>query len=129
MSVTSCTAANEIGKRGRGRPKTQGDSQRREAIIDTARNTFIELGYQGTTTDIVAQRCQISKQTLYRLFPSKAELFVAIVANHRQFMLELPRRRARPSTGRMVSQQCLRRYSWSISATSANGNVMRSSIS
>lgn len=91
MSVTSCTAANEIGKRGRGRPKTQGDSQRREAIITTARNTFIELGYQGTTTDIVAQRCQVSKQTLYRLFPSKAELFVAIVANHRQLMLELPR--------------------------------------
>ncbi|MDE1157047.1 MAG: TetR/AcrR family transcriptional regulator [Neorhizobium sp.] len=91
MSVTSCTAANEIGKRGRGRPKTQGDSQRREEIIRTARNTFIELGYTGTTTDIVAQRCHISKQTLYRLFASKAELFAAIVADHRQLMLELPR--------------------------------------
>lgn len=78
-------------KRGRGRPKAVTDQDRRASIIETARRTFMELGLVGTTTDIVASRCKISKQTLYRLFPSKAELFVAVVAAHRQTMLDLPR--------------------------------------
>lgn len=56
-----------------------------------ARRTFIELGLLRTTTDIVAARCRISKQTLYRLFPSKSDLFIAVVAAHRQTMLDLPR--------------------------------------
>lgn len=78
-------------KRGRGRPKSLPDPLRRQAIIDTARRTFIELGLMGTTTEIVASRCRISKQTLYRLFPSKTDLFIAVVAAHRQMMLDLPR--------------------------------------
>lgn len=78
-------------RRGRGRPRTQSDGQRRADIIDSARRTFIDLGFAGTTTDIVAARCKISKQTLYRLFPSKTELFLAVVTAHRQMMLALPR--------------------------------------
>jgi AcrR family transcriptional regulator len=41
--------------------------------------------------DLVAARCRISKQTLYRLFSSKTELFMAIIAKHRASMLALPR--------------------------------------
>lgn len=78
-------------KRGRGRPRSLSDDERRQSIIDTARRTFIELGLIGTTTDIVASRCRISKQTLYRLFPNKVALFMAVVASHRQMMLALPR--------------------------------------
>lgn len=78
-------------KRGRGRPKTQSDGERRKLITDTARRTFVELGFSGTTTDTVAARCKISKQTLYRLFPSKSDLFLAVVIAHRQMMLDLPR--------------------------------------
>lgn len=78
-------------KRPRGRPKARPDERRRSEIIDVARRTFVELGYMGTTTDIVAARCQISKQTLYRLFTSKSELFLAVVTAHRQMMLNLPR--------------------------------------
>lgn len=78
-------------KRGRGRPKTQSDEDRLQSIIVTARKTFAELGLVRTTTDIVASRCRISKQTLYRLFPSKNDLFLAVVVAHRQMMLDLPR--------------------------------------
>ena len=60
-------------------------------VIETARQTFAELGYAGTTTDVVATRCQISKQTLYRLFPSKQELFVAAAKVSEQTLLALPR--------------------------------------
>ncbi len=78
-------------KRLRGRPKTQSDDERRQAIAAEARRTFIELGYRGTTTDIVAARCHMSKHTLYRVFESKAELFLAVVGSHRRMMLDLPR--------------------------------------
>lgn len=78
-------------KRSRGRPKTKSDDERRQAIVEEARRTFVELGYRGTTTDIVAARCHISKQTIYRVFESKAELFLAVVGSHRRMMLALPR--------------------------------------
>lgn len=51
----------------------------------------MELGYRGTTTDIVAARCRISKQTIYNVFASKADLFLAVVGSHRRMMLALPR--------------------------------------
>jgi AcrR family transcriptional regulator len=91
MSDSETTTGQPLTKRKRGRPKTHSDIDRRSIIIDTARKTFVELGFSGTTTDIVAARCRISKQTLYRLFPSKSDLFLAVVAAHRQMMLDLPR--------------------------------------
>gem|GEM_PF-408891 len=78
-------------KRPRGRPPIYDDATRRMQIIETARQTFAELGYAGTTTDVVATRCQISKQTLYRLFPSKQELFAAAAKIPEQTLLALPR--------------------------------------
>jgi AcrR family transcriptional regulator len=77
--------------RPRGRPKTVSDEVRRDGIIVAARAIFHELGYAGTTMDLVAARCRISKQTLYRLFSGKTELFMAIMADHRASMLALPR--------------------------------------
>lgn len=77
--------------RSRGRPKAVSDDARRATIIASARATFHELGYGGTTMDLVAARCKISKQTLYRLFSGKTDLFMAIIAEHRASMLALPR--------------------------------------
>lgn len=78
-------------RRPRGRPKTASDNDRQAAILAEARETFHQFGYGGTTMDLVAARCKISKQTLYRLFASKTELFMAIIAEHRAAMLALPR--------------------------------------
>ncbi|MFT4182387.1 MAG: TetR/AcrR family transcriptional regulator [Rhizobium sp.] len=78
-------------RRPRGRPKTVSDDARRAGIIVAARATFHEFGYGGTTMDQVAARCRISKQTLYRLFASKIDLFMAIIGEHRASMLALPR--------------------------------------
>ncbi|KAA0692543.1 TetR/AcrR family transcriptional regulator [Neorhizobium sp. P12A] len=78
-------------RRPRGRPKAASDTAKRMKIIAEAQKTFETLGYGGTTMDLVASRCKISKQTLYQLFASKLELFVAVMAVHRQSMLALPR--------------------------------------
>ena len=91
MSDTETTAVQPAAKRKRGRPQTHSDTDRRSDIIDTARKTFVELGFYCSMKDIVAARCRFPKQTLYRLFPSKSDLFLAVVAAHRQMMLDLPR--------------------------------------
>jgi AcrR family transcriptional regulator len=60
-------------------------------IIAGAQKAFETLGYGGATMDLVAAQCKISKQTLYQLFASKLELFVAVMGVHRKSMLALPR--------------------------------------
>jgi AcrR family transcriptional regulator len=77
-------------RRSRGRPKTAPDATRRKAIVAQARQLFRELGYARLTTDAVAARCQISKRTLYRLFPSKTDLIAAMIETHRESMIALP---------------------------------------
>jgi TetR/AcrR family transcriptional repressor of mexJK operon len=77
-------------RRKRGRPKVVTDEAQRALVVEGARTLFLEKGYGRTTTDDVAERCRISKQTLYRLFPSKQDLFAAVVDVHRQSMLALP---------------------------------------
>ena len=81
-----------VGKpsRPRGRPKAVSEETRRDRIIESAFDVFLELGYAGTTTDIVAARCGISKRTLYEVFSSKTELFRAVIVAHRRTMLDLP---------------------------------------
>ena len=90
--MTTKTKSKLLGKvsRNRGRPKLASDDTQRLAIVDGARQLFVERGYGRTTTDDVAAQCRISKQTLYRLFPGKAALFAAVVEAHRYSMLALP---------------------------------------
>jgi AcrR family transcriptional regulator len=53
--------------------------ERRESVLRTAIGTFAARGYFGTTTTEVAKQAGISQAYVYRLFPSKEALFVAVV--------------------------------------------------
>jgi AcrR family transcriptional regulator len=66
------------------------DEQQAAAIARQARDLFLEKGYARTPMEDIAARRRISKRTLYRLFPSKAAIFGAIVDDHRHSMLALP---------------------------------------
>ncbi|WP_064693223.1 TetR/AcrR family transcriptional regulator [Rhizobium aegyptiacum] len=77
--------------RKRGRPKVSSDEDKRTHIVEVARRVFVKYGYAGSTTAVVASEAGISKQTLYKLFQSKEELFAAVVGAHRRLMLDLPR--------------------------------------
>lgn len=90
MDMNTKSAPAEMVPRHRGRPKLVSDDTQRALIVEGARQLFIEKGYGRTTTDDVAARCKISKQTLYRLFPGKPALFAAVVEAHRDSMLALP---------------------------------------
>lgn len=52
---------------------------RREAIVQEAAKLFRELGYERASMSELAQRLGGSKATLYGYFPSKEELFVAVI--------------------------------------------------
>lgn len=47
--------------------------------MSIARQMFIANGYRGTTMDAVATHAHISKQSLYREYPSKDALYSAVV--------------------------------------------------
>ncbi|NPE56609.1 TetR/AcrR family transcriptional regulator [Dickeya dadantii] len=63
----------------RGRPANEALSQ---TIVDAASELFVELGFQATTMDKVAQRAKISKLSIYRHFENKEALFSAAIAAH-----------------------------------------------
>ena len=48
-------------------------------LLDAALDLFVERGYSATRAEEVAQRAGVSKGTLFLYFPSKAELFKAMV--------------------------------------------------
>ncbi|QZQ53838.1 TetR/AcrR family transcriptional regulator [Curtobacterium sp. TC1] len=51
----------------------------REHILAEAKNVFLELGFDRTSMDLVAQRAQTSKRSLYAHFETKDVLFVAVI--------------------------------------------------
>jgi AcrR family transcriptional regulator len=53
--------------------------ERRETVLRTAIGAFATRGYFGTATMEVAKAAGISQAYVYRLFPSKEDLFVAVV--------------------------------------------------
>lgn len=64
------------------RPKLgrKRDHTRDPEILDAALEVLAETGYDGMTIDMVAARAKAGKATLYRRWPSKAELVIDAVA-------------------------------------------------
>lgn len=75
----------------RGRPRTIAADERRRAIVQAAREVFIEVGFARTTTAAVAARASVSKRSIYESFASKTELFAAVIAAQPHLFLDLPR--------------------------------------
>lgn len=65
-------------------PETPSPRQRRkearpQELLDAALALFVEKGFAATRAEEVAQRAGVSKGTLYLYYPSKEELFKAVV--------------------------------------------------
>lgn len=61
------------------RPPRQHLSRKRNAVLDAAQASFLELGYAQTRMDLVAERAGVSKATVYAHFASKEDLFSAVI--------------------------------------------------
>jgi AcrR family transcriptional regulator len=64
----------------RGRPPL--DEMERKHILESTTAVFLEKGFLRASTNEIARRAQTSKQTLYALFPTKAELFAGVMGVH-----------------------------------------------
>jgi AcrR family transcriptional regulator len=53
--------------------------ERRETVLRTAVKAFAARGYYGTPTVDIAKEAGISQSYLYRLFPAKEDLFIAVI--------------------------------------------------
>ena len=57
----------------------QNYQKKQNKILATARCLFLSRGYQNTCMDQVAKESGVTKQTVYRYFPSKLKLFRAVL--------------------------------------------------
>jgi len=53
--------------------------KKQEEILNAAKFLFLSKGYQNTSMDSVAAEAKVTKQTVYRYFLSKEELFKAVL--------------------------------------------------
>ncbi len=52
---------------------------RKQQILDAAKEVFIEKGYASTTTASIAKQADVSEVTLFRYFSSKHEVFDSVI--------------------------------------------------
>ncbi|OCO98429.1 MULTISPECIES: TetR/AcrR family transcriptional regulator [unclassified Ensifer] len=75
--------------RPRGRPQVRSDDETRRVIILAAERQFCDLGYEAANINIIARNSGVSTKTLYRLFPTKADLFERVISLRiAEFVLE-----------------------------------------
>jgi AcrR family transcriptional regulator len=80
----------EGSRRPRGRPQIRSDAATLELIVAAARQEFNAKGYASTSMGVVAERAGVSTKTLYRLIPTKADLFKSVISERiGRFILEI----------------------------------------
>ncbi|MFT3900730.1 MAG: TetR/AcrR family transcriptional regulator [Gordonia sp. (in: high G+C Gram-positive bacteria)] len=75
MTTSSTTPA---GRNGTRLPR----SARRLQLLDAASEIFVERGYHSAGMDEIAIHAGVSKPVLYQHFPSKLDLYIAVVDSH-----------------------------------------------
>ena len=74
--------------RRRGRAAHLGPERRRPLVLDAAFELFLEHGYDGTSMDAVARAAGVTKPVVYDCFPSKEDLFTALLQREETRVLE-----------------------------------------
>ncbi len=68
------------------------------AVLAAAKDLISEKGYAGFSVDEVARRAGAGKTTIYRWYPTKADLFIAIYTAERSTFVPVP------DTGNLVEE-------------------------
>lgn len=77
---TTCPVTSLIQAVGPGRQRRK--AERPQELLEAALSLFVEKGFSATRTEEVARLAGVSKGTLYLYYPSKEELFKAVVRTH-----------------------------------------------
>ena len=73
--------------RAPGRPRNEAAGR---AILAAARDLVVLYGYEAVTTQQIAEAAGTGKQTIYRRWPSKAELVLAAFLEHAKSTVDRP---------------------------------------
>jgi AcrR family transcriptional regulator len=73
--------------RGTRLPRTA----RRTQLLGAAREVFVAQGYHAAAMDEIAERAGVSKPVLYQHFPSKRDLYLALLEQHTDELLAATR--------------------------------------
>ncbi len=66
-------------RRGAGRPAACEVAGRMEHLLDTATEVFLKNGYENANVAEITGRAGASKKTIYSRYPTKADLFIAVI--------------------------------------------------
>lgn len=94
-------------KRGPGRPAAGEADARIEQILNAAADLFLQEGFDRASVAAIAKLSGASKETLYSRFPTKKELFEAVISRKTEILLQQFSRVL--TTGQPV-QKILERY-------------------
>jgi AcrR family transcriptional regulator len=65
--------------------------ERRRQLLDAAREVFVSQGYHAAAMDDIAERAGVSKPVLYQHFPGKLELYLALLDESVDMLVETVR--------------------------------------
>lgn len=63
-------------------------SKTRKLFVESARQLFAKLGFDGTTMNDIAQQAKKGRRTLYTYFRSKDDIFAAVVQNELEILYQ-----------------------------------------
>ena len=85
------TAASDVASPRGGRPR---DEARDQAILEAAVDLLAEVGYDAMSIESIANRAAVSKATIYRRWPGKAQLVAEALRRRHEPHVFIP-----PDTG------------------------------
>ena len=105
-----------------GRPTPEDVIATDKKILDTALNEFLRHGYGGASMNRIVEECSISKTTLYSRYPSKKDLFRAII--HAQIKSVAPATIFQPKGSAISLEDGLKSYANHMLKTSLQGELL-----
>lgn len=81
------TAPSDARSRGTRLPRVR----RRRQLLTAAQEVFVARGYHAAAMDEIADRAGVSKPVLYQHFPGKLELYLALLEEHSESLVEKQR--------------------------------------
>ena len=88
--LTARPAANRRTSRPAGQRSARlPRDERRAQLLSAAQEVFVANGYHGAAMDEIAETAHVSKPVLYQHFPSKRELYLALLESHLASLTDL----------------------------------------
>jgi len=107
--MTGSHSSQSGGLRREG-AREERKAQSRRRILESAREVFFRDGFMAANLDEIADRAGVAKGTLYRYFDSKADLYVAVLADNGKVFTERMREAADTSGTAMERLHALGRF-------------------